>query len=116
MNNKRKQLSNALDFLEETFAVEKNRVSTAAVVQAFEMALELSWKYLKAQLEEAGVLNVTSPKNVVRLAGEHGFLNEVERWIAFLEARNLTSHTYNQEVADDVYKIAKDFLLCAKKL
>lgn len=43
-------------------------------------------------------------------------IDHVEKWIEFLNARNLTSHTYNESTANEVYAIAKDFLAYAKKL
>lgn len=54
IKKKKEQLAKAILFLEETLSVKKDRISTAATVQAFEMAIELSWKFMKVLLEEKG--------------------------------------------------------------
>lgn len=105
---KSEQLIAAFSFLHETLAAEKTRITKAAVVQAYEMALELSWKWLKFILDEKGV-SATSPKEVVRLAAYHSIISNPEEWIAYLDSRNLTSHTYNEATADIAYEIAQRF-------
>jgi uncharacterized protein with HEPN domain len=35
---------------------------------------------------------------------------ELDRWKEFRNSRNLTSHTYNQEKAKDVFDVIPDFL------
>ncbi|MEA1894317.1 MAG: nucleotidyltransferase substrate binding protein [Euryarchaeota archaeon] len=37
-----------------------------------------------------------------------GWINDEERWLELLEARNLTSHTYDQEIAMEVYETVKE--------
>ncbi|MFO7759107.1 MAG: nucleotidyltransferase substrate binding protein [Roseovarius sp.] len=43
-------------------------------------------------------------------------IEDVERWIAYHEARNLTFHTYDRNVADEIFRAAGDFLPEAKAL
>lgn len=108
-SKKLEQLNSAFSFLEETLAAEKTRITKAAVVQAYEMALELSWKWLKFILEDKGV-SATSPKEVVRLSAYHSIITNPEEWIIYLDSRNLTSHTYNEATADIAYEFAKKFV------
>lgn len=72
-----------------------------ALIQAFEMLLELSWKTLKDYLESEG-MTVTTPKAVIRQAFQAGLMNNGEEWMEALNQRNLTSHTYNDEIARQV--------------
>jgi len=37
-----------------------------------------------------------------------GWIKDEERWLEILEARNLTSYTYDQETAMDVYETVKE--------
>jgi len=37
-----------------------------------------------------------------------GWIKDEERWLELLEARNLTSPTYDQEAAMDVYETVKE--------
>ena len=42
------------------------------------------------------------------MAYRMGWIKDEERWLELLEARNLTSHTYDQETAMDVYETVKE--------
>jgi uncharacterized protein with HEPN domain len=37
-------------------------------------------------------------------------------WVRYHQLRNLTSHTYDQDTADEIYQMAKLFLKDSKKL
>ena len=49
-----------------------------------------------------------SPKGCLKLAYRMGWIKDEERWLELLEARNLTSHTYDQEIAMEVYETVKE--------
>lgn len=69
-----------------------------ALVQGFEMAVELAWKTLKDYLENEGYDHIGNGKQAIRQAFQDGIVTEAETWMAALEMRNLTSHTYNAAV------------------
>lgn len=76
----------------------------AGAVQAFEFCYELVWKMLKRVLATQGV-EATSPKDTFRKAGLAKLIDDAEIWFDFLEKRNLTSHTYEQENLDAIVAI-----------
>ena len=83
----------------------------AAVIQHFEFSYELSWKTMKRFIEmdigeEADIL---TRKDLFRLSAEKRLIDDFERWVFFHRARNRTSHTYSEDVANEVYHIAKTF-------
>ena len=79
-------------------------------VQAFEMAYELSWKTLKKMLMSKGV-EVYSPKETFRKAVAEGLIHEFEAWgEKYLETRNLTVHSYKEDILADVWKVLPEFL------
>lgn len=109
-------LSTATTFLGKALATEPSDIQRAATIQAFEVSFELGWKLLKARLKEEG-LDLATPKAVLRAAGDAGMIESVEDWLGYLRARNLTSHTYNREVADQVYAVIEGgFLVAARRL
>lgn len=109
-------LQKATAFLADVLAQPQNDYMRAAAIQAFEICFELSWKYTRARLNEAG-LEAHSPRGAFREAGKAGLLDDVEAWLVFTEQRNLTVHTYQTELADAVYAtIRDDFLPAAQKL
>ena len=95
--------ADALEFYEAEFA-------RAAVIQHFEFTYELCWKIMKRYLKELSLeADVLTHKDLFRLSAEKRLITDFHRWVKFHEARNRTSHVYNEEVADDVYATAKQF-------
>jgi nucleotidyltransferase substrate binding protein (TIGR01987 family) len=95
--------------LQNALAQPKNEFTRDACIQRFEYTFELSWKMLKRHLSmEAGVEEY-SIKNLFRAADKAHLIDNLERWFRYLEVRNLTSHTYNEKVAEEAYSAAKQF-------
>ncbi|WP_096202823.1 HI0074 family nucleotidyltransferase substrate-binding subunit [Bacillus sp. FJAT-45350] len=78
-----------------------------ATIQRFEFTYELSWKLMKAFLEYNGHLEVTSPRRTIRVAFKEGLITKGDAWLAMLEDRNKTSHTYDEETANKIYNSIK---------
>lgn len=74
-----------------------------AVIHRFEFTLEMAWKSIKYYLETEGVIDISTPKQVIREAFAKGLILDGKSWIAMLDDRNLTSHTYNSEIADRIF-------------
>jgi len=50
-----------------------------------------------------------------RMTAEQRLIEDVEQWMRYHDARNLSSHTYLPEIADDVYRSAFAFHEAARK-
>ena len=88
----------------------------AGVVQNFEVAYEQTWKMMKRWLEmNVGSVEVdgVTRRQLFRLCHENRLVDDVDEWMAFHKSRNETSHTYNQSIAEDVFKVAGKFLPAA---
>ena len=70
----------------------------AGIIQFFEMTFELAWKVLKDYLESEGYM-VKSPRETVKQAFQIGLIDNGHVWIDALSNRNLTTHTYDEELA-----------------
>jgi len=90
-------------------------INQDATIQRFEFTFELAWKLMKTILEEEGI-KVVSPKNVIREGATIGLIDDPQKWFVFLENKNLSVHTYKEEIAQKVYKSAKEFISFADKL
>lgn len=89
----------------------------AAVIQHFEYTYELSWKMMERFIKiDEGREDSLTRKGLFRRAGEIGLIDDFHKWIEFHEARNLTSHTYDEETAEEVYSTAKKFDKYVKRL
>lgn len=80
-----------------------------SVIQRFEYTFELCWKTLKRYFDWNQGLQESNVKNILREAGKQGLIDDVELWFSFHKARNETSHTYNKQKAEEIYKIALQF-------
>jgi nucleotidyltransferase substrate binding protein (TIGR01987 family) len=72
------------------------------MIQGFEFTHELAWNVLKDYLEEKGISGIIGSKDATRLAFKNGLIDDGEAWMDMIKARNLSSHTYNQETAEEI--------------
>ena len=101
------QLRNALSRLEEAIAEYRQTGSSAVrdgAIQRFEFCAELAWKATQDYMQAQGYLDVHSPKAVMRKAYAEHIITDEAGWLALLDARNQTSHLYDDEVASAVYQ------------
>ena len=90
----------------------------AGVIQNFEVTYELSWKLMSRWLSEnvgRTVVDGVTRRHLFRLAAEHRLIEDVDAWMRHHQARNQTSHMYNQEVAVRVYAAAYGFAQDARR-
>ena len=86
---------------------EPNDLEVQGIIQSFEFSFELAWKTLKDYLESQGVL-ASFPREVLKLAFQHGILDQGTIWLEMLEQRNLLAHTFNEaSVSRALYQPAK---------
>ena len=73
------------------------------LVQSFEFTQELSWKVLKDFLEYQGAATgILGSKDAIRRGFAAGLISDGDLWMDMIASRNLASHTYNQETADEI--------------
>jgi len=101
------ELKKAARRLKEALALPKDDVVRDSTIQRFEFTVELSWKSLQRFLKSAGVMDPLTPKNVFREGARLGLVEDPEAWIGFIDARNLSSHTYKESLAEQVYASAQ---------
>ena len=77
-----------------------------SVIQRFEFCVELSWK---TSMKVLGLMT-SAPKPAIRDMARAGLIDDPERWFKFIDARNKTSHTYDEEIAKEVLEVAEQFL------
>jgi nucleotidyltransferase substrate binding protein (TIGR01987 family) len=118
-------LKKAMTTLEEALSAHQhntqNSFITDACIQRFEYTYELAHKTIRRYLEMNEPTSISvkdlSFQALIRLAYERSLLNlELIHWKEFREARNLTSHTYDENKAKDIFKIIPKFLAEAKFL
>ena len=78
------------------------------LIKAFEYTYELAWNTMKDFLEYRGQTDIYGSRDVIRKAFELGLIEDGENWMDMLISRNKTSHTYNQETADEICKVVRE--------
>ncbi len=99
-------LKKALISLDQALALPKDDIVRDAVIQRFEFTVELAWKTSKKLLGTAS----TAPRVIIREMASQDLISDPVQWLQFLDRRNDSSHTYNEEIAELVYNAAKDFV------
>lgn len=80
------------------------------LIQRFEYTHELAWNVMKDFLENAGNNNIFGSKDATKEAFAAGLITNGEVWMDMIKSRNKTSHTYNEETADDIFmKIVHEY-------
>jgi nucleotidyltransferase substrate binding protein (TIGR01987 family) len=87
-----------------------------ALIKRFEFCYDLTWKFCKLILKEKYSIDVTSPRKVFQECYQQGIFNEEEtkKLLEMIEARNETSHIYDESKADAISQkivVYYDFLI-----
>jgi nucleotidyltransferase substrate binding protein (TIGR01987 family) len=110
------ELRRALERLKEALSLPKNDIVRDSTIQRFEFTVELSWKALQRWLKSSGLNETLTPKNTFREGAKLGVVEDPEAWIKFINARNQSSHTYKEELAEEVYAAAQGLPQFVEKL
>lgn len=73
------------------------------LIQRFEYTHELAWKVMKDYAEYQGYTDIRGSRDAFRKAFEMGIITD-KRWMESIGDRNLTSHNYDDETAEAIYK------------
>ena len=90
----------------------------AGVIQHFEVAYEICWKFMKRWIEanvSAAQVDGVTRRELFRQAAENRLITDVDAWMLHHHARNLTSHTYDDGAAEEVFREAPRLLEDAKR-
>jgi len=104
---------------EATLPHELRETVRSGIIQNFEVAYELSWKMMKRWLEtniSAESVDGVTRRELFRMAAESRLLEDVDLWMSFHAARNITSHTYDNNTAEEVSERAEQFVAAAQSL
>lgn len=94
--------------LKEALHEEPTDLNKDASIQRFEFTFELAWKLMQEILKENRI-DIYGVKGVFRESARLGLIEDPILWFGFLESRNLTAHTYNEEESRNIYEKIKEF-------
>ena len=108
----------ALATLAEALQLPFSVIVRDACIQRFEYSFESLWKLLKLYLAQAEGIICNSPKSCFREAFQVGLLaeDEAELCLKMTDSRNLTSHTYLESIAVNIYEQLPAYLTVMQTL
>ena len=96
-------LENTLTRLNESLQFDLSQpLVVDACIQRFEFCIELTWKTLKKCLAIEGI-EANTPRECIQQAYSIHWINDESAWLSMLKDRNLTSHTYKEDLALEIY-------------
>ena len=103
LENLIKNLKKANQRLKEAVELSPTRIHKDATIQRFEFTFELAWKTIQEYIRDQG-FECNSPKSCIREGARLEIIDNPENWFVFLDNRNLIAHTYNEKLADKIYR------------
>ncbi|MCF2504805.1 nucleotidyltransferase substrate binding protein [Dyadobacter sp. CY107] len=80
------------------------------IIQTFEFTHELAWKVMQDFFIYQGNTEIKGSRDATRQAYSVDLITDGDNWMEMIKNRNLTSHTYNEEISEQIYKnIVRDF-------
>jgi nucleotidyltransferase substrate binding protein (TIGR01987 family) len=93
-----------------------NKLEERGLIKAFEYTYELAWNTMKDFLEYQGEIDIPGFRDAIRKSFTRGVISDGDVWLDMLQARNRTSHTYNEETARDIIdSIHRDYFPVLEK-
>lgn len=74
------------------------------LIQRFEFTQELAWKVMKDYLEYQGETGISGSRDAFRKALAADLINN-PLWIDTIKTRNITSHTYDDDITSTIYDV-----------
>jgi nucleotidyltransferase substrate binding protein (TIGR01987 family) len=113
-NKALRKLSEAVDYIKKNLAEKKtdldyenaeeilDEILKEGLIQRFEYTHELAWNVMKDFLSEIGEIKIYGSKDATREAFKAELIEKGDVWMEMIKSRNETSHTYNEETADEI--------------
>lgn len=93
------QLEEALELIAKR---ELSNIEKQGAIQAFEFTYELAWNVLRDYLIWQGAETISGSRDAIREAFKRELISDGHAWLAMLQDRNRTVHTYNEETANQI--------------
>lgn len=74
------------------------------LIQGFEYTYELAWNMIRDYFRWQGHTDILGSRDAIREAFANGLIEDGDRWMQMLQDRNRTTHTYNEETAQEIQR------------
>ncbi|MEA1883774.1 MAG: nucleotidyltransferase substrate binding protein [Thermotogota bacterium] len=103
-SNFKKALSNLHEAVELSGERELTKLEKQGLIQSFEYTYELAWNTIRDFYRSKGEVEIQGSRDAFRLAFERSLIQDGQVFMNMIKSRQLSSHTYIEETADDIYQ------------
>ena len=95
--------------LDNAIKIANSPLEKTGAIQCFEYCYEISWKIMRKILLKDGIEVNNGSRAVFREAAINKLIDNAEVWFDFVIKRNLTSHTYDHDLAEEIFNFLPHF-------
>jgi len=111
-----KKLSEAINYIKKDLDEKKidieyenteeilEEIIKEGLIQRFEYTYEMAWNVMKDYALYQGNSEISGSRDAIRFAFSSNLIVNGELWMEMIKSRIKTSHTYNEETAEEIYK------------
>lgn len=88
------------------------KIARDACIQRFEFCVELAWKVGAKVIGSSS----TGSRLVLRELFQNGLIQDIQQWFDFIDACNMSSHSYDEKIAETVFSIVTQFSIQGRLL
>ena len=103
------KLEESVNYINHNVLVEENlgyivdELIKEGLIQRFEYTHELAWNVMKDYALFQGNSTIGGSRDATREAYKLQIIENADLWMDMIQSRNKTSHTYNEEIANEIY-------------
>jgi nucleotidyltransferase substrate binding protein (TIGR01987 family) len=111
-----KKLSEAINYIKKDLGKKENDIENEnadkileeiikeGLIQRFEYTYEMAWNVMKDYALYQGNSEISGSRDAIRFAFSSNLIVNGELWMDMIKSRIKTSHTYDEETAEEIYK------------
>ncbi len=104
LSNYSKALSRLIKAADLFSSSQLSDLEKQGIIKSFEYTHELAWNCMKDYLEYQGNTNIRGSRDAIREAFNVALIKDGEIWMQMIQTRNLTSHAYDEAMAEQVIR------------
>ncbi len=100
-----KKLTEVIDYIKVNEQTDKvlSEIIKEGLIQRFEYTYELAWNVMKDYAYYQGDTQISGSRDAIRFAFSANLIKNGDLWMDMIKSRIKTSHTYNEETAEEIY-------------
>ena len=103
-----RSFTESIERFSEILRESKTVANRDSAIKRFELTFELAWKSAQAWVGDQGVV-CRSPRDCFAQMFRLGLIADDPLWLRMIADRNLSVHTYNEKLAEEIYARLKGY-------